>query len=145
MTNAIEKAKSALAAVTAARVACEAAGMTPLHPDKIIRGETDALAAVEAHAERWVKFAERRELPISIGDTVLVSDAFGYRSDPQEWTIETVGRELVYLSMGRRKLSIRFDTGSDSAGSRSMDDADIVRVVRGLVKKREKKGRKASR
>lgn len=142
MTDAIEKAKAALAAVTAARAACAAAGMKPLHPDNIIRGETDALAAVEAHAERWVVFAERCEVPIAIGHSVSMYDVFACRAPPMEFVIESVGRELVHLTCGSNRVSIRLDTGSDSGGRRRLDDADTERIKRHLAPKREKKGRK---
>lgn len=138
MSDDIEKARAAHAALVAAKEACEAAGLG-------VRASTlrdgDALAQIIERGAAHVVSMERRAVPIAFGDMVTVYDVNARGRSPERLPVVRVGRTLVYIAQYGRDDAYRLDDGkrNDDYGHTWIDPDDLARIKRDLVGKRPPK------
>lgn len=116
---------AAVAAVEAARVACEAAGLVG---DGSWGGQAtpDMLDTVRDRAQSALDLIVATETPIAIGDAVRIVHRYGERTS----TLTRVGREYVYCGTWRYNLV----DGSDEPPNNRIHPHDLARIQRWLVK-----------
>lgn len=135
MSDDIEKARAAHAALVAAKAACDAAGMTiTCRMMSRESGTTDAVAVCIERAAANIASMERRAVPIAYGDTVRVC---GW-NDKRNRRVTNVGRTLIHLD---GHATYRLDDGraTHERGSDGIDADDLARIKRDLVGKRPPK------
>jgi len=130
MSDDIEKARAAHAALVAAKAACDAAGLSFA---RVWRGE-DELAPFIAKAAAHVASMERRALPIAFGDSVRVC---GWNSK-RDRRVTNVGRTLIHLD-GRATYRLDDGRATHERGIDAIDADDLARIRRDLVGKRPPK------
>ncbi len=139
----IEKAKEAVAAIGEARAKCEAAGLsiTASRFRLTLSREDDAFVAISNIAKQDLARAERRAMPIAVGDTVRVRSIFNEVDEHAK--ILCVGCKLVKLVRNRKRTNFRLDTGrwnSPISGSNIwIDEDDLYRIRRDLMPKKRKR------
>ena len=138
MSDDIEKARAAHAALVAAKGACEAAGLTI---EASLMRHGDALAQCIEHGVAHVASMERRAVPIAFGDEVTVVGINDRRNgDPTRERVVSIGRTLIHLGDGR---AYRIEDGRwndrDYGFHYRIDPDDLARIRRDLVGKRPPK------
>ncbi len=139
MSDDIEKARAAHAALVAAKAACDAAGLAinadALHGD-------DALALCIGLAAQCIESMERRAASIAFGDTVTVYDVNARGRAPEQLPVARVGRTLIHLALkygGEVAYSIEDGRRNDAYRHTWIDADDLARIKRDLVGKRPPK------
>lgn len=138
MSDDIEKARAAHAALVAAKAACEATGLG-------VRASTlrdgDALAQIIERSAAHVVSMERRAVPIAYGDKVTVYDVNARGRAPEQLRVSRIGRTLVYIAKYGRDDAYRLEDGrrNDDYGHTWIDPDDLARIKRDLVGKRPPK------
>lgn len=118
---------AAVAAVEAARVACEAAGLVR-DGSWGTQATPDMLDTVRDRAQLALDLAIASEAPIAIGDAVRVTVR---RAASRNETLSSVGTK--WITAGRSRYDI--DHGVDERWSdRSIHPHDLARIQRWLVK-----------
>jgi len=137
MSDDIEKARAAHAALVAAKAACDAAGLVCTLG---WQGD-DALPQCIAKAAAHVTSMERRALPIAFGDTVTVTGINDRRgSGPRRARVESIGRTLIHLGDDRAYYIENGRWNDRQYGSHYHIDADdLARIKRDLAGKRPPK------
>ena len=142
MSDDIEKARAAHAALVAAKEACEAAGLT-ITCGVLSReaGTTDAVAACATRAAQHIASMERRAVPIAFGDEVTVVGINDRRNGgPTRERVVSIRRTLIHLDDGR---AYRIEDGRwndrDYGFRYRIDPDDLARIKRDLVGKRPPK------
>ena len=137
MSDDIEKARAAHAALVAAKEACEAAGFK-IHADGL-HGD-DALAQCIGLATSLIDARVRQSVPIAFGDNVTVR-AMWRRDATSTYPVSRVGRTLVYLGAAMSERAFRLDTGRENGDPSNyhIDADDLARIKRDLVGKRPPK------
>ena len=139
MSDDIEKARAAHAALVAAKAACDAAGLT-IEATSLPRGDVFA-TCIDRAASRIVSM-ERRAVPIAFGDTVTVYDVNACGRAPEQLPVARVGRSLIHVDVKYRgEVSYRLDDGrrNDDYGHTWIDADDLARIKRDLARKRPPK------
>ena len=142
MSDDIEKARAAHAALVAAKAACDAAGFT-ITCGALSReaGTTDAVAACIESAAHRIASMERRAVPIAYGDKVTVYDVNARGRAPEQLRVSRIGRTLVYIAKYGRDDAYRLEDGrrNDDYGHTWIDPDDLARIKRDLVGERPPK------
>jgi hypothetical protein len=138
MSDDIEKARAAHAALIAAKAACDAAGLTI---EASLMRHGDALAQCIEHGVAHVASMERRAVPIAVGDEVTVVGINDRRNGgPTRERVVSIGRTLIHLGDGR---AYRIEDGRwndrDYGFRYRVDPDDLARIKRDLVGKRPPK------
>ena len=103
MSDDIEKARAAHAALVAAKAACEAAGLT-INASEMRYG--DALAQCIERGSAHIDARVRQSVPIAFGDEVTVH----HRRETMRAKVVSVGRAIIQTTRG----AFRLDTGEQN-------------------------------
>ena len=139
MSDDIEKARAAHAALVAAKAACDAAGLA-ITCGVLSReaGTTDAVAVCIAHAASRIASMERRAVPIAFGDTVRVYDV--NLSGTKNKRVVKVGSTLIHIGEGHGTRTYSLADGRMTNHWQGyIDGDDLFRIKRDLVGKRPPK------
>lgn len=130
MSDDIEKARAAHAALVAAKAACEAAGLT-INASEMRYG--DALAQCIERGSAHIDARVRQSVPIAFGDEVTVH----HRRETMRAKVVSVGRAIIQTTRG----AFRLDTGEQNCdpSNRRIGADDLARIKRDLVGKRPPK------
>ena len=143
MSDDIEKARAAHAALVAAKAACDAAGLT-ITCGVLSReaGTTDAVAACIDRASSHIASTARRAVPITFGGKVTVYDVNARGRVPEQLPVMRVGRTLIHLALkygGEAAYRLEDGRRNDEYRHTWIDPDDLARIRRDLVGKRPPK------
>ena len=138
MADDIEKARNALDALSAAKAACDAAGITS-RCRTFANSDESAFDVLAATATGLLRYAERAAMPLAFGDTVEVRHYTG-----KTWSVavKSVGPKMLTTADGER---YRVSDGGGHGGYARIVPADLARINRELVGKRPTKAEKGAR